>query len=324
MNTIGLVINHIATMRIWLAKLVAAAMLVTGCAIFQLSPAIAQDREIIGIISGSLTGTYARFAHEMSTTLESDEIRILTMLGKGSQQNIRDLLEINGVDLAIVQSDVLDHYRSSGEIPNLEHAIRYVAKLYNEEVHLVVRKDTPSIKALEGGLVSVGGSGSGTEMTARILFDALRIDVELVNLSNADALEQLRNGVIDGAVFVLGKPGTIISSITADEGLAIADISLPKTVQGAYYEATLEHADYPELIAEGETVSSVAVGAVLAVFNWREGSTRYEAMTRFCRDLIAALPILQGDGPYHPKWRTVDFSVEVPGWVRFGGMEPLE
>jgi hypothetical protein len=29
------------------------------------------------------------------------------------------------------------------------------------------------------------------------------------------------------------------------------------------------------------------------------------------------LPVLQQGEQYHQKWRTVDFSAEVPGWRRF-------
>ena len=62
--------------------------------------------------------------------LNSDQIRVLPILGKESQQNIKDLLYVNGID--IMQSDVLDFYRDNQTIPNLENSICYIGKLYNE------------------------------------------------------------------------------------------------------------------------------------------------------------------------------------------------
>ena len=253
----------------------------------------------------------------------SDAIRVLPMIGKGSKQNIRDLLQINGIDIAIVQSDVLDHYRSSQEIPNIQDSIRYIGKLYNEEVHIVTRGDIDGVKALEGALVGVGPAGSGTEMTALTLFDALGISVTPINASNQEAIEQLKAGTLAAAIFVAGKPTPAFQGISPVDGLKLLPIELGKSVQGAYFPTSFTHEDYPNLVPEGETVSTAAVGAVLAVFNWREGTPRFHAVTEFCRDLVSALDILKAGEAYHPKWKEVDFSLEVPGWERFGGMKQV-
>jgi len=43
-----------------------------------------------------------------------------------------------------------------------------------------------------------------------------------------------------------------------------------------YYLASyLEPADYPNLIAKGERIATIAVPTILASFNWRPGSPRY-------------------------------------------------
>lgn len=281
------------------------------------------EPDVIGVISGSVTGTYAKFAHQMSAVLDGDDIRVLPMLGKGSQQNIRDLLYLNGVDVAIVQSDVLDFYKANQTIPGIEESIRYIGKLYDEEIHIVVPTGLRSIKELEGAIVSVGGAGSGTEMTANTLFDALGISIVPVNVSNTEAVSQLKEGNIGAAVFVLGKPGSIIESIGRDDGLTLLPITLPKTIQGAYFETAFQAADYPNLVNAGTPVPTIAVGAVLAVFNWREGSSRHQAVSRFAQGLVAALDILQDPAVYHPKWGEVNFATKVPGWVRFSAMETL-
>ena len=62
------------------------------------------------------------------------------------------------------------------------------------------------------------------------------------------------------------------------------------------------------MVDPGDTVSTIAVGAVLAVFNWRDGLARYEAMTEFCANLLDGLPVLQSDESFHPKWREVNLT----------------
>ena len=62
-----------------------------------------------------------------------------------------------------------------------------------------------NIKELEGELVSVGGSGSGPEMTALTLFKALGVTVEPLNVSNQAGGDQLGQGGQPEGVGVRGR-----------------------------------------------------------------------------------------------------------------------
>jgi uncharacterized protein len=277
---------------------------------------LAADRDTIGIMSGGVSGTYVRIAQNMSDALDSDKLRIVTMLGKGSKQNIRDLIELDSVDLAIVQSDVLREVAQSKEIPGVVNSIRYIAKLYNEEIHILVNKKVRSLKHLEGAAVGVGRKGSGTEMTAAILFDGFGLQISPVNVAGAEAIDALKNDLISAAVFVVGKPSTLLASIKKDSGLRLLEMRVPKNVEFPYFETELTASDYPALIERRKTVRTLAVGAVLAVFNWREGSRRYELLNKFTTELFGAIDQLK-TGSYHPKWKNVSLKVKVPGWSRF-------
>ena len=129
----------------------------------------------VTIISGGIGGTYIRIATDLAAVLdERDEIRILPVAGKGSLQNIRDILYLKGIDIGIVQSDVLAYIKREGLQPGIVNRMRYVAKLYNEEFHLLVRDGTTDIQQLAGQQVNFGGEGSGTHITASIVFDGLQ------------------------------------------------------------------------------------------------------------------------------------------------------
>ena len=98
---------------------------------------------VVGVISGGVTGTYIRIAADLANALDDGyELRVLPIIGKGSVRNIEDLLLLRGVDVAIVQSDVLDFYKRAELVPNIEDRLRYIAKLYNEEVHVLARSST--------------------------------------------------------------------------------------------------------------------------------------------------------------------------------------
>ncbi len=80
------------------------------------SSAVAKaNANVVGVISGGLDGTYTRFAADLAAVLDDiDGLRIVPMIGKGSFQNLSDLLYMRGVDVAIVQSDVLAAARRKG------------------------------------------------------------------------------------------------------------------------------------------------------------------------------------------------------------------
>ena len=48
--------------------------------------------------------------------LDDNDLRVVAVLGRGSQQNIRDLRFLRGIDAAIVQSDVLEHFKATQEL----------------------------------------------------------------------------------------------------------------------------------------------------------------------------------------------------------------
>ncbi len=274
----------------------------------------------VGIISGGVTGTYVRIASDLSNALDDGyQHRVLALLGKGSIRNIEDLLLLKGIDIAIVQSDVLDFYLATQVFPNIENRIRYITKLYNEEVHLLARAGTSSVLELKGGKVNFGTKGSGTFMTASIVFESLNVDVDVTTFPEPVALDKLRKGEIDGLVFVGGKPLSLLADIGADENLALVEIP-PQQVSGAYLASALSSSEYPNLVPAGGSVPTVAVGAVMAAYNWDPEHYRYRKTKRFVEQFFASFDTLRST-PYHPKWKEVDLRAEVPGWTRFKAAE---
>ena len=271
----------------------------------------------VGVISGGVTGTYVRIASDLSNALDDGyKHRVLPILGKGSVRNIEDLLLLKGIDIAIVQSDVLDFYKKNSSGAKIENKVNYIAKLYNEEVHLLARSEFTQISDLKGRKVNFGAQGSGTFMTAGIIFDALNIDAEVATFPEPIALEKLRQGEIDALIFVGGKPLNLLLQVTSADNLKL--LSIPaEQVRGAYIATTLSGNDYPDLIGAGAEVPTVAVGAVMAAYNWKSGHARHTKVKQFVERFFTNFKSFQ-QPPYHPKWKEVDLRADVPAWQRFG------
>lgn len=273
------------------------------------------NQATVGIISGGVTGTYVRIAADLADAFDQGyDLRVLPVIGKGSVRNIEDLLLLRGIDIAIVQSDVLDFYKRADLYPGIEQKIAYIAKLYNEEVHLLARAEFASVDELRGQRVNFGAEGSGTFMTAGIIFDELAIEVEATTLPEPEALTALRAGEIAALVFVGGQPLTLLTQIEANSGLRLLPIPAER-VHAAYVPAVLSADSYPRLLAPGESVPTLAVGAVMAAYNWPAEHPRNAKVRRFVDHLFADLDRLK-HAPYHPKWQQVDLAAPVPGWQR--------
>jgi hypothetical protein len=86
-------------------------------------------------------------------------------------------------------------------------------------------------------------------------------------------------------------------------------------LQTDYLPATLTSKDYPNLIAEGEKVDTIAVPAVLAAYNWAPNTDRYRKLSQFVEAFFAKFPTLQKP-PFHPKWKETSLSAPLAGWNR--------
>lgn len=271
----------------------------------------------VAIISGGVNGTYIRIASDLASVLDKPgELRVLPIVGKGSVQNLLDLLYLRGIDIAIMQSDVLSYSRRENLNPNLPQRIRYITKLYNEEVHILAGSDIAQVSDLAGRPVNVDVAGSGTAMTASVLFDALGVKVETTNFDQALALEKLKAGEIAAMVYVVGKPADLFRKIDASAGLHLVPVPLSSNLLQTYLPSALTHDDYPALVPDGQSADTVAVGAVMAVYNWDPKNERYKTVGSFVTAFFDGFDQFL-KAPRHPKWQDVNLAAELPGWTRF-------
>jgi TRAP transporter TAXI family solute receptor len=269
----------------------------------------------IGVISGGADGTYIRIAADLANVLDGDNLRVLPMIGRGSLQNLRDIMFLRGVDIGIVQMDAREGLRGERlEQPALNR-LRYITRLYNEEVHVLASKDITDIRQLDGKKVNIDKAGSGTNLTARLIFEKLGIKPDLVTFDQASSYERLRSGEIAAALYVAGRPVRAISEFQGDDRFHLLAIPFEGEIAESYFPAKFTRADYPRLVPEGREVNTLAVGSILAVFNWPENSDRYRRVERFVNAFFSRFDEFMLPGR-HPKWKEVSLTAEVPGWER--------
>ena len=275
------------------------------------------NRGVVELETARGAGISVRIAEDLANVMDDGSTRrVLPVIGKGALQNITDLKLLRGVDMAILQTDVLDYARQQNLFPGIENWATYITKLYNEEFHLLARQDVKSVADLANQKVNVDLRGAGTSITAGRLFELLNIPVVATNDDQEVALEKLRRGEIAAMAFVAGKPAPIFRNPATADGLHFLAIPLNPAVTASYIPTRLTAADYPGLVPQDQPVDTIAVGAVLAAANLQQGTERYRNLVNFVEAFFTGFQSLLDPG-HHPKWHEVNITAELPGWRRF-------
>ena len=249
------------------------------------------NRGLVEIVAGSVGGTSLRMAEDLAETLDDGATRrVLPVVGKGAFQNLADLKVLRGVDLAIVQADVLDYARTQKLYANIDGFVTYIAKLNNDEFHLLARADIRGIADLAGKKVNFGTANDGTAFTGPRLFDLLKIKVEPTGYGQALALEKLRRGEIAAMAVVVGKPAPLFQSVRSQDNLHFLAVPLKGDIAASYLPARLGSEDYPDLVAAGSPVDTVAVGTVLIVAGLPPELRALSQRGEFRRGLLHPVP----------------------------------
>jgi TRAP transporter TAXI family solute receptor len=280
-----------------------------------LSPLVSRGNTgAVGVITGMEGGTYAQTGADL-TILDDETLRVLPTLGKGSLQNLSDILYLRGIDIGFVQADALVYAKQHDMFPGLTQNIRYIAKLYDEEVHVLARKDIKQLEDLNGQRINVDVIGSGSAMTAEILLDALGIKPKVEHDKQVNALQKLKSGEIAAIIHVGGAPIPLLAGVSAASEPHFLPIPLSQTLAQTYLPDKFTHDTYPALVPSDAPVPTIAVGDVLAAFAWSPRSERYNNVSHFVDVFFSKFDQFQ-QPPRHPKWREVNLTAEVPGWTR--------
>ena len=280
------------------------------------------NQNTVTVISGNPNGTYLFFAYDMSAVLDSgDDLRVLPVVGKGAFQNVKDILHLKGVDLGITQSDIMSFLKKTPEFgANIDDRMHYIAKLYNEEMHILAGSGINTIADLNGKKVNYSDAGSGTQFSTRLIFEALGIKPQEVNMGQADGFLQVKSGEIAATVLIGGKPTAAYAKLQAEPGLKLLPVTYTEGLETGYFPAKLTHEDYPGLIPQGQVVDTIAVGAILACYAWPANTDRYRRVAKFTEAFLGKFEDFRKP-PRHAKWRETNLSTPVKGWKRFAAAQ---
>jgi TRAP-type uncharacterized transport system substrate-binding protein len=269
----------------------------------------------VGLAGGLLEGAPIRFATEIARVVnDGGGTHVLPVVTRGPTENVNDLLYLKGIDAAIINSDSLEEYKS--QVPQIQQRITYLLSLFPSELHIFVRPEIKTLADLAGKKVNFNTQGTAAAYSGPLIFSRLGVEVEKTFIPHPVALEQLKRGEIAGVVFLTTKPVDAFAKGKWEGGFKFLPVEFGPKFQDYYQSSALESADYPNLIAKGERISTISVPTVLAAYNWRPDSPRYQRVARFIDELFSRIGQLQSPG-FDAKWKDVNIDTRVPGLDRF-------
>lgn len=149
----------------------------------------------------------------------------LVISARTSDGAVANVLAVNAdqADSGFAQQDVIaaavtgkDAFRKSGK----QDRIRILARLFSEDVHLVValKSAIHAVADLRGKRVSLGADSSGTSVTARAILAAYGIPARRIKESHSSSdvdAQLMQKGQIDAFFFVGGKPVSLVDDLLA-------------------------------------------------------------------------------------------------------------
>ncbi|WP_172331679.1 TAXI family TRAP transporter solute-binding subunit [Mangrovicoccus sp. HB161399] len=263
------------------AGVTAAALLVAGTA-------AAQSPTFFRIGTGSAGGTYFPIGGMIANAISAppgsrpcDEggqcgVPGLIAIAQSTTASVYNCqaVESGELEAGMASTDVVRAmYMGEGKFEGKPHPkLRIVAKLYPEDLHLVLPKgsDIKTMADLEGKRVGIAEAGSGTQVAVLHMLEQwgiTRDNIEEAELNNSQSAERLADGQLDAYFYVAGWPVAAMVQLASTKGMDLVSFSdgdMDKI-------AEVEPAYMPSLIPAGAyegvdyDVNTPAVTALLVV-----------------------------------------------------------
>ncbi len=276
------------------------------------------NNTVITVAADHPDSTLMKIADDLAIALsDPGNLRVLPIVGDGAAGNVRDLVFLRNVDVALTDVATMEHLKQNAEDGlDIGKEIAYISPLFSDKIQILARRNIKTVQQLVGRRVNIGLAGSGTAVHAQNILKAFNANANVSNMAQPDAVEMLIRGELDAIIcFCLSSPG-LYQRVMFNYDLHLLPIPWSNRLPPQYTPAKLTQRDYPAFIARNKTVDTIAVSLVLVTYNWRKSDPRYERVANFVRRFFERLTKLR-EAPRHHAWKTVSAAALLPGWRQF-------
>jgi TRAP transporter TAXI family solute receptor len=228
-----------------------------------------------GIIANAISCPPGARCNEAGATDGVPGLVAVAQATQGSVQNV-NLIQAGNAESGFAQSDVTHWaYTATGLFegrPKLDR-LRFIAHLFPEHIHAVVRKDSPiqRFEDLRGKRIAIGLQASGARIGSELILAAYGLqanrDFTPEYLNQAQGAERMQDRSLDATMTVVGYPAAAFTEFCARTGCRILPV-LPEAAQRVierapfYAQGVIPRTAYEGLEADTPTLT---VGALWLV-----------------------------------------------------------
>jgi TRAP-type uncharacterized transport system substrate-binding protein len=260
----------------------------------------------------------------LATALERNRLHLRLERSKGPERDLLTLLNNPSIDVALIPTDAIESLPRQVRAGAHER-LRYLFRVPSQRLHILARIDITNIYDLNGRKIDIGQPGSGSYLTARLIFDKLGIKPEFTTSDQATAFQHLRSNTIQGMVLLTSETSKEVLAFEPGGAYHLVPISF-ETIASPLEELIVHYApsqftaeEYPNLVDHGHPTDTIAVSRVLALRNWPEGNAHYERLA----DFNEALSTYLFEGLLKSADSGTNPAEQALGWKRFRPTEIL-
>jgi len=196
------------------------------------TPAIDKSSVFITVASGPTSGLYYPIGGGIGSVVGNTLGYRSSVQSTGASVENINLILGQKAELAIVMSDaVLQAFQAFGAFEGQppKEDLRGLMSLYPNYVQLVTIESSgiKTFDDLKGKRVGVGAPNSGVEVNARLMLEAHNLtynDIRPDYLNYGEAIDQMRNGLVDAAFVTSGIPNATILDLATTKKIRVIPI----------------------------------------------------------------------------------------------------
>ncbi len=269
------------------------------------------NNAVVTILTDAMSGGDQRGAEAISQLSRyftaRRMMRVLPVAGQGGGENLRDLIYLGGIDLAIVSSDVLAIPETARKFPDARRRLRLAMPLFEQRVYVLAKSTITRLQDLAGKRVLAFGRENGGHATARAI-----LALEGVNAILDGRAPELKVGTAELAAYdaIVLLEGDLGRLAAVGPGFKLLPLPLTPALAGTYNAATIAAGELPGFAAG--PVETIEVSTVLAVYNVAPASRRYKAVEWFLASIYTTLAELRQEPG--SIWKSSNPLAVIPGW----------
>ncbi|MBI4280102.1 MAG: TAXI family TRAP transporter solute-binding subunit [Armatimonadetes bacterium] len=237
----------------------------------------AQQMQRLSIVTGGTGGVYFVLGGGLAALISRQipGVQATSEVTAASVDNMK-LIGSKRADLALTLADTAyDAVKGQAAFRGSPVPVVTLVPLYNNYNHLVALDGGPvrTLTDLRGKRVSVGAPGSGTEVTALRILEAVGIDpardVRRERLGVAQSVDALKDRKIDAFFWSGGLPTSAVLDLASSPGVRIRMVPLDPALAGLqkqygalYFKSVMPKVAYPGM---AEDVPTIGVANLLVV-----------------------------------------------------------